>query len=215
MKNKFIMMILSICMLFAVLPVKAYATNIEAEETVVADPEVGSGTAVVSFKEPEGWPGYNIVVEVYNQTVGDFYTIYSYRQNGYVAKETLPAGSYTVDVVMAAGDNLGEYPLSSSVGSFELESGKATNIDIYYSGDGLVEGTEEVIEATPSEAAPTLPDDSNTGNVVEDERVGNTLKNSVLDILKGNLLFVLPFGILGGIYYFKIYKPKKDLTNDN
>ena len=194
--------------------IPTFASTAEVEETVVADPGLGSGTAVITFKEREGWPGYNVVIEVYNQTVGDFYTVYCYRQNGYVARETLPAGAYTVDVVMAAGDNLGDFPLSTSVNSFSLGNGKAASLDIYYSGESLIEESEvatpSVIEDGGNDIQVETSEDLNNQNTV-----GDTLKNSVLDIIKANLIFTLPFGILGAIYYFKIYKPKKDLNNDD
>ena len=189
-----------LCMAFP-----AYAEN---EGTVAVDPDVATGTAVFQFKEPEGWPGYNVVLELYNENVGDFYTVYCYRQNGYTARESLPVGQYSVDVAMAAGDSRCDYPLQASSDSFSLEAGRAVSIDVLYAGESLVEET----------ASPSVPDQGNEETKQEDEvqqiTVGQSLRDALLKMLKVNLLFVIPAGVIGGLYYFKVYKKNKDLTNE-
>lgn len=62
----------------------------------------------------DGWPGYNVAVALYDGN-GRRWEVTVYDQNGYEARETLPAGIYKVYRAYIPGDEGGNrYPLVTS-----------------------------------------------------------------------------------------------------
>lgn len=173
----------------------------ENEEQMINDSNVPRSMVSAYFDKPEGWAGYTVEVNLYNDDIGDFYTLYLYRQNDYVARERIPVGHYTVDYAMAAGDAKGLYPIVSNQAEFDLTANGSAVLNLTYVGDLLVEEETEVKEATQSTANidPSNPEAKEDDNKL----VKSVFSRYAKKFLIFNGIVIGLLAIVGGVYYWK------------
>jgi len=96
---------------------------------------MGTGLLRINGNLGDDWPGYNIIVALYNGSYKRM-EVTLYSQDDFRAKKELPAGTYKVYRAYVPGDENGNrYPLLASNSSIEIEQDKIVEITVWRAVD--------------------------------------------------------------------------------
>lgn len=103
----------------------------------------GKGSICMKGELGDSWPGYNVVVALYDNSHKRIETTL-YSQDGFEAEQEFPAGSYKVYRAYVPGDENGiRYPLIVSESSIEAAANKTAELIVWRGADIVAKGETE------------------------------------------------------------------------